>query len=220
MQTYKFIETLHGLRFSNVFNPYTDRCPVYDLKDAPSRRSAMLEAMLKEAIEVSIDSIWIGRDLGYRGGRRTGLALTDDVHMLAHAQRWGIAANRPTKGAVIAERTAAITWGLLSCIEVPVFLWNVFPLHPHEPNEPFSNRSHNAKERGAGEEILSELLELLRPRRIVAIGNDAAKTAHKLSRGQNVMQVRHPSYGGQNQFIEQVTAIYGLNSKIKQGYLL
>lgn len=219
MQPHKFIETLHSLRFTDVFNPYTDRCSVYDLKDAPSRRSTMLEAMLKEAVEVSVDSIWIGRDLGYRGGRRTGLALTDDVHMLAHAQRWGIAANRPTKGAVVAERTAAITWGLLSCIEVPVFLWNVFPLHPHEPDEPFSNRSHNAKERRAGEGILSELLELLKPRRIIAIGNDAAKTAQKLSQGQTVIQVRHPSYGGQNQFIEQMTAIYALNPKTKQGYL-
>lgn len=49
--------------------------------DAEPRRFAMLRCALEEPV----DAIWIGRDLGYRGGRRTGLALTDDVHMTHHA---------------------------------------------------------------------------------------------------------------------------------------
>ncbi len=106
--------------------------------------------MLEAAQNTTLDSIWIGRDLGYRGGRRTGLALTDDIHLADHAKWWGIEVMRPTVGTPVAERTAAVIWGILSNISSPVFLWNVFPLHPHEQGEEFSNRAHNAKERKIG----------------------------------------------------------------------
>ena len=175
--------------------------------------------MLQAAVECEIDSIWIGRDLGYRGGRRTGLALTDDVHLYTHAQRWGISVQRPTKGKAVAERTAAIIWGILSRIKVPVFLWNVFPLHPHEPDNPFSNRSHNSHERRAGEEILFQLILLLKPRRLIAIGNEAALTAYRLSGHHEVIKVRHPSYGGQTQFLTQVRELYDV-SEPEQNSLL
>ena len=210
MKPSHFVESLGALRFENTFNPYSDRCVVDDLDDAPRRRSESLRAMLEAAAECSIDSIWIGRDLGYRGGRRTGLALTDDVHLHAHAQRWGVSVERPTRGEVVAERTAAVTWRVLSRIEVPVFLWNVFPLHPHEKNDPFSNRSHNARERRAGEELLVQLISLLRPRRLIAIGNDAAVTAYRFAEHHQVAKVRHPSYGGQTQFLRQLRELYDL----------
>jgi len=32
-------------------------------------------------MELGSNTIWMGRDLGYRGGRRTGLALTDEAHL-------------------------------------------------------------------------------------------------------------------------------------------
>jgi len=204
----EFVSALRSLSFMDAFNPYADRCPVYDKHDAPSRRTATLLAMLKAASEREVDSVWIGRDLGYRGGRRTGLALTDDVHIALHAQRWGIAMYRPTKGQAMAERTAAVIWSVLDQIEAPVFLWNVFPLHPHEAGEPFSNRAHNARERAAGEDILAELIALIAPKRIVAIGNDAAKSATRISPNVEAIQVRHPSYGGQSEFLAQMQSLY------------
>ena len=167
--------------------------------------------MLEAAIEREIDSIWIGRDLGYRGGRRTGLALTDDAHIHEHAERWKLSIERPTKGEIVVEQTATVIWRVLSRIDVSIFLWNVFPFHPHEPGKPFSNRSHNSRERRTGEEFLNQLILLLKPRRLVAIGNDAARTALRLSKRHTVIQVRHPSYGGQAQFFEQMNELYDLN---------
>ena len=175
--------------------------------------------MLEAAAKCEIDSVWIGRDLGYRGGRRTGLALTDDVHLYAHAQRWGVSVVRSTKGEAVAERTAAVIWSILSHIRVSVFLWNVFPLHPHEPDSPFSNRSHNSRERGAGEELLFQLILLLKPRRLIAIGSEAALTAYRLANHQEVTKVRHPSYGGQRQFLAQVRELYDV-SEAEQRSLL
>jgi hypothetical protein len=172
-------------------------------------RARLLESVLSKAIEGEIDSLWLGRDLGYRGGRRTGLALTDDIHIAAHTSRWKLTAVRPTKGTPIAERTAAVVWRLLRQIEKPVFLWNVFPFHPHEPEAPFSNRSHSRSERAVGEAILSELVRLLKPKRIIALGNDAATTATRIL-PMATFAVRHPSYGGQPEFLRQISEIYGL----------
>ena len=205
-----FVKELTRLKFKHTFNPYSDRCAIHDLDDAPRSRSQALQSVLEAATEREIDSLWIGPDLGYRGGRRTGLAFTDDVHVQAHAERWGLSVERPTKGEVVAEQTAATIWRVLSQIKVPVFLWNVFPLHPHEPGNPFSNRSHNARERRAGEEFLSELILLLKPCRLVTIGNDAAQSARRLCSQPNVIQVRHPSHGGKLRFSAQIGELYGL----------
>ncbi|UPT64481.1 MAG: uracil-DNA glycosylase [Hyphomonadaceae bacterium JAD_PAG50586_4] len=206
----KFVEAIASVAFENAFNPYADRCAVHDQRDAPRQRSAMLRSMLEAALLSEVDAIWIGRDLGYRGGRRTGLALTDDVHIERHAARWGLPATRPTKGQAVAERTAAVIWSVLECIAQPIFLWNVFPLHPHEEGDPFTNRAHNAKERRAGEEILDQLVVLIQPRRLIAIGNNAVDTACRIAGGLEVAKIRHPSYGGQTQFVSQARDLYGV----------
>lgn len=200
------------MAFEDVFNPYSSRCSLCDLDDAPYRRSKTLLAILQAAQAVEIDSIWIGRDLGYRGGRRTGLALTDDLHLPVHTRRWGLSTERPTSGAPMGERTAAVIWSVLALIHTPVFLWNVFPFHPHKSGEPLSNRSHNSHERRLGEDFLAELILLLQPQRLVAIGNDAGHTAARFSDSCEVVHVRHPSYGGQREFVRQIRSAYGLDN--------
>lgn len=117
---------------------------------------------------------------------------------------------------MVGERTAAVIWNTLLQVPERVFLWNVFPLHPHEPGEPFSNRSHRPHERSVGEELLVELIAMLRPRRLVAIGNDAAKTAFKLAGIAEVIRVRHPSYGGQRDFVRQIQCLYDLKARAGQ----
>jgi uracil-DNA glycosylase len=213
MSLHPFVKAVASLRFENTFNPYADRCEVHDRYDAPQRRARALSAVVEQAAQTCIDAIWIGRDLGYRGGRRTGLALTDDVNVARHAQRWNVRAERQTKGEAVAERTAAVIWGMLDQVEEAVFLWNVFPLHPHEPGLPFSNRQHNARERQAGEEILQLLVDLLRPRRLLAVGNDAFGAATRVADGCSVTLVRHPSYGGQRQFERQIAELYGVDCR-------
>jgi hypothetical protein len=211
MHPSKFVACVRDAAFANVFNPYVDRCEVYDRPDAPQRRANALLALLIAAARAEVDSLWVGRDLGYRGGRRTGLALTDDVHVAAHAARWGVEIERATVGPAMAERTASVIWNVIAQVSKPIFLWNVFPFHPFERDDPFTNRSHNSAERNAGEELLNELIKILRPRRIVALGRDAASTAERLAGRRELFPVRHPSYGGQRDFKKQVAQIYDLD---------
>ncbi|MCY3728167.1 MAG: uracil-DNA glycosylase [Nitrospira sp.] len=211
MVSFQFAEELSKLNLENTFNPYSNRCNIHDEDNAPFIRLQALASMLNVATRTEIDSIWIGRDFGYRGGRRTGLAFTDDAHVHEHAKRWDFTIQRPTKGEVVTERSAAVIWSILAHVKASVFLWNVFPLHPHKPDNPLSNRAHNALERKIGEEFLSQLISLIKPGRLIAIGNDAARTAHRLSYRHNVIHVRHPSYGGQAQFLAQMCELYHLH---------
>ena len=163
---------------------------------------------MMRAADAELDAIWVGRDLGYRGGRRTGLALTDDVHFAHHLERWGLDARRPTYGKPVAERTAAAIWDILLRVNVPVFLWNVFPLHPFVEGDPFSNRAHNVKERRAGAKILIQMVEYLKPKRIIAIGNDAYNVLSGVFAEDFVYKARHPSYGGQTEFLAAMSKLY------------
>ena len=206
-ETDAFLGEIEALRFKNAFNPYAEICDIYDKPNSAELRRQNLRSVLSAAIENGVGSIWIARDLGYRGGRRTGLALTDEVHLASHARLLKSAAlHRATKGPAIGERTALIVWRMLSLVDEPVFLWNVFPLHPHEPQEPLSNRNHSRAERAACQPFLFWLLKTLAPKKVVAIGRDAKNALDEI--GIRAFAVRHPSYGGQNDFVRDVTAIY------------
>lgn len=209
-----FIATLAATHLPSVFNPWSDRCAVHDRSDAAARRRDNLSRVLEAAIDARVETMWIARDLGYRGGRRTGVPLTDEVHLdQAGILLGGIALERATEGPIVAERTAAIIWRVLEQIQQPVVLWNIFPFHPHEAADPFSNRCHSRGEREATWPLLQALIAMIKPRQIVAIGRDAY-----LALGQQdtpTAAVRHPSYGGQREFIDGMFAIYGTDDPIE-----
>jgi len=207
-----FVSRLADVALPSVFNPYNDRCSVHDRADAPARRRKNLELFIEAALDNRVRTIWIARDLGYRGGRRTGVALTDDVH-LEDAGRLlgGITLQRATRGPAVAERTAAVVWKVLGELEQPVFLWNVFPFHPHEPKDPFSNRCHTREERLFALPFLQMLIEMLRPEQLVAIGRDAQLALKDLDRP--VALIRHPSYGGQSEFMSGLYSLYGVSGR-------
>ena len=194
-----------------VFNPYNDICEVFDKKNANLIRLNNLELILAELSRKKVESIWIGRDLGHRGGRRTGLALTDEGSLAFASDLWGVELQKATKGMAAYERTAANIWSYVGLIKSNIFMWNVFPFHPHEVDRPFTNRSHTANERDAGLAILQMVLEILRPKNIVAIGNDAYRCSLKVYKEDQVFKIRHPSYGGEKDFASQISALYGLN---------
>ncbi|WP_370399012.1 uracil-DNA glycosylase [Sulfitobacter sp. JB4-11] len=207
----EFVEALSAVDLPDTFNPYRDICSIHDAPDAAHQRRANLQLCLEAAQGSGADTIWIARDLGYRGGRRTGIPLTDEAHLHdAESLFGGIDLLRATRGPLVAERTATITWKQLMSVGRPVMLWNVFPLHPHAPDDAMTNRCHKKSERVATWPFMLALLDLLKPKKLVAIGRDAGSALADIN--VKVSMVRHPSYGGQADFISGIQSIYGTST--------
>ena len=212
MNPTSFVRALASLHQPNVFNPYADACPAHDLADAAAFRRRNLRSYLAAAKTIGVDTIWMGRDLGYRGGRRTGLALTDEMHLGDMAGLYpGCELRQATKGPALAERTAAEIWSVLKGLELPPLLWNAFPLHPHEPDNPFSNRRFTSAELREVEGLNAALIAWLGIKCVVAIGQDAAHYASRFD--VKIITVRHPSYGGVREFRDGMKSVYSQPSK-------
>lgn len=202
-----FVRRVAALAFRDVFNPYSDICPHHDLVEAPQIRRQNLAAVLECALAKEVDAMWIGLELGYGGGRRTGLAMTDDARLNAHAELFGAKGiKRATVSGPEKEITAEAVWEAIRIIKRPVFLWNVFPLHSHKPDVTLSNRRHNRAERDGGTELLSNLITALKPRLVVAIGRDAEDALDR--QGVRHHSVRHPAYGGKAKFISGIIKVH------------
>lgn len=202
-----FVNALSELKLDNVFNPYADKCPVHDRRDAVAARRRNLRGYLKAATDIGVDTIWMGRDLGYRGGRRTGLALTDEFHLPEMMERYpGSTFKQATVGPAVVERTASEIWSVLRALTLPPLLWNVFPFHPHEPGNPFTNRKFTAHELRKVDQLNETLIKWLGVRRVVAIGGDAYNYASRFD--VEVVPIRHPSYGGIKDFRNGMSALY------------
>jgi hypothetical protein len=209
-----FVDSLAQVSLPSVFNPYADLCPVFDRNDANVIRMRNLKQALNRAVDVGATSVWVAQDLGYRGGRRTGLALTDEAHLAQHGLMLQAKPfTKATNGPVVVERTAEIVWHALGTIGKPVLLWNVFPLHPHLPGDPLSNRCHTKTERLLGLEFLQQLFEILRPELVVSIGLQAEKALRQLD--VSCERARHPSYGGQREFLNSINSLYGCSIRLK-----
>lgn len=216
-----FVAHLAETRLEDVFNPYADHCEACDLPDAPMIRRVNLASILEARFDKGVEAIWFGRDLGYRGGRRTGLALTDEVALLHEAQavRSGTHVSRATHGAAVAERTAAVIWSVIRRLQFAPVLWNAFPFHPHEKGSSFTNRAHSVRERKTTAWAIEALIQRFDRPRLIAIGNDASKALKDL--GFEHETARHPSYGGQRDFVATMEKLHSLGAEIApQGRLL
>ena len=85
------------------------------------------------------------------------------------------------------------------------FLWNAFPLHPHAPGRPHSNRTPTRAELATGEPVLAALRRALPEATLAAVGNKASEALTRLGHAHEAL--RHPAYGGVPEFVAGVTRL-------------
>ncbi len=84
-------------------------------------------------------------------------------------------------------------------------LWSAFPLHPHRPGDPWSNRRPSVAETTEWSWSWRALMDILSIRSVVAVGNVAQ--AGLARSGISVPRVRHPAHGGRDEFRRGLEAL-------------
>ena len=141
------------------------------------------------------DIVLVGEAAGWRGARQSGVPFTS-------AATVGLNGTKEASATAVHELLATI--GMLD----RALLWNAFPLHPHGPGAPRTNRAPSANELGAG---MDALRLAITGRRVVCVGKKAEASVarvlgyeipdvHHAVATSQAIGVRHPSHGGAAQF--------------------
>ncbi len=189
------LRELARARIGTTFNPDGQRGRG-DVGGAPQIRLANLRHYLAE--RAGADVLAVGEAAGYQGMRWSGIAFTGERILLG----WGLPYRKTSshpKG--WSEPSGSIVHGVLAerVAERRVVLWNVVPTHPHRPGNPLSNRRPTAAEQAEGAVFLRPLVELMQPRRLLAVG----RVAEAALRGRwDHVYLRHPANAGKAAFRE------------------
>lgn len=215
-----FVQSLTEYNGENVFNPWADFDPDYDVAYARSIRKAQLERYLVRRLDTA-QILLIAEACGYQGGRFTGIAMTCERMMLSlHPEvtakmvigvpgRRTSRKNSPFLPKEIQrlqgfnEPTDTVVWNaaLRAGLSPDEFiLWNIFPFHPHKEGQMMTNRTPNEEELAVGLAYTKSLLTLTGPLPILAVGRKSEETLKNA--GLSATGLRHPANGGANLFRE------------------
>lgn len=179
---------------TGLFNPYNSVEPSLDRSNADRIR----RENLRQYVECFVRPprfLLVGEAPGWRGCRFSGVPFTSEEQLVGG--RLPFTGHQSSKAAdALAENSANYVWEVLATFHPDAFLWNAVPLHPHQPGHFDENRKPTTKERKQFEPLTDELVGILKPREVVAIGRVAEHALQK----HNPRYVRHPSFGGAPEF--------------------
>jgi len=185
---------------SKACNFYLDAADTgHEFATTAAQRRAALSAHLTDAD--GGDLVLIGEAAGWRGARQSGIPFTS-------APTIGLPGTAEASATIV--RNALREQQLLN----GTLLWNAFPLHPHHASDVRSNRAPTRAELRSAHHLLAAAI---RHRHVVCVGQTAAKAVASLdvdvtsadtaTMRDDVVAVRHPSFGGATQFTQQFAAI-------------
>ena len=171
---------------------------------------------LKRYFEIMLmhqpQTLLVGEAPGYQGSYRTGVPFCSESILLGPPNKFNLFGGQENGFRRVyfgeklwKEPSATIVQRTLDEINTPLLIWSTFPLHPHKSGDELSNRAPNSQEIALGGELLQELVEILQPQRVIAVGNIAENCLRVM--GIEADKVRHPSHGGATQFREQLLGL-------------
>lgn len=201
----------------NVFNPWSETDGVADVGEFASaiRRENLLAYF---SSRTNVKYIFMAEALGYQGGHFSGIALTCErmflgFHQIKKEQIFQNYLPKRTSDPKLLqgvekekgfnEPTDTVVWQALLENKInpfEVMLWNIFPFHPHLPNEMLTNRTPTGEELLIGYQYFQELKKIFPDAKIIAIGKKCELTLKKFN--VECIAVPHPSMGGANKFRE------------------
>jgi len=180
-------ELLEGLRRARIGAAYN----LYAGDDGAVRLSNLRRYLAERA---GADVVALGEAAGYQGMRWSGIAFTSERDLARWGPPYRATSDRPNGWS---EPSGTIVHRVLDQLgaEHRVILWNTVPHHPHHPGRPLSNRRPTVDEVAAGAVFAEQLIDLVRPRLLLAVGRIAEGVL-----GERATYVRHPANGGATAF--------------------
>ncbi|HEX6539765.1 MAG TPA: uracil-DNA glycosylase, partial [Candidatus Dormibacteraeota bacterium] len=154
--------------------------------DAPVIRRHNLRAYLGARLHAPV--LFIAEAGGWRGARYSGLSLFSERQFGPDEPGLHYSSRHPGGWS---EPSATVVQAAIAPWKFDVVLWNLVPTHPRRGTDPHTNRTPTHSEMREGEPFARELIDVLQPRHLGAIGLVAARAL-----GPDVPAIRHPSHGG------------------------
>jgi hypothetical protein len=224
-----FLEALQKYKANDVYNPWNDNNPIFDVIDAAAIKTQHLTKYLKQRIP-NAKYIMIAEALGFQGGRFSGIAMTSERIMLGNHNEVnrelvypscaGKRTSNPHYSALTniqrksgyTEPTATTVWKTIIESGVSpneVILWNIFPFHPFDSAKGvMSNRKPRKEELIDGVDFFRKLLQLNPNAKLIAVGKQSKDTL--ASKPYNILSdyvARHPANGGTADFRKELLNI-------------
>lgn len=190
------------------FNPYASGDAT---RDAVRRHN--LRLYLGEMAVARPEALLVGEAPGYNGCHWTGIPFTSERQLVRGVEGHGLFG--PGKGYAwtsgrpegYTEPSGTILWGVVGELPRLPLVWNAFPLHPHKPGQPLSNRTPTPAELRGQSKILAGLARIFGIRRFVAVGRKAQQVLADLDI--EAAAVRHPANGGKAEFRRGLLELLG-----------
>ena len=187
-----------------LFNQYKERNTEVDLPMAAEIRRKNLHnyfASFQKAPQI----VLIGEAPGPWGCRFSGIPFTGERQLINDELPFSgkrSSLSRPRmdiwKKSPYVSNSARLFWRTLRKYHRHFFVWNCIPIHPYKRDKILSVRTPTTEEvlRFAG--ILAEILAIVNPKEVIAIGKKAEFSLKRLHIP--CTYVRHPSQGGAVKF--------------------
>lgn len=180
-----------------LFNPFRDE-----------RLAQNLRLYLSYLATRPLTLAMIGEAAGHRGCALTGMPFTSPETLRDSGNDFfATHRDRLFRQGDIFEQSGRFVWGVADSHGIMPLVWNALPLHPHLPGKPRTNRTPTKAELQLGEPLLRQVLDIFRPKVIVAVGRKAQESLGKLYPELEFHTVRHPAMGGSNLFRAQMADI-------------